>query len=115
MESKYEYFRCTPFMDLIRIRNEKGEEILRSVEALRIMESSTGLPEATREMARGALQEFGLLEEKPEEEPSSETVTTIEAVKIYQGLFTRAFFAFIRGTRLYGSLSDLEKRIKKGV
>lgn len=110
---KYKYSH--PFRDTIVIENDRGERKAWSVSALRIMASSTGLVDETREMARGALLKYGLLEEKkPEEEPSSDTIVTIAGIKIYQGLFTRVFFAIFGGTRMYGTLSDIEKKIKKG-
>lgn len=99
----------------IVIENDRGERRAWGVDALRIIEKSTGIADPIRDMARGALLEFGLLEEKTEEEPSSDTIATIEGIKVYQGLFTRAFFALFKGSRLYGSLTNLERKIKKGV
>lgn len=117
---KYKYYRSSMGGDII-IENDRGERRAWGVDALRIIEKSTGIADPIRDMAREALLEFGLLEERQEEEPSSDTIATIEAIpgikkaKIYQGLFTRAFFTIWKGTRLYGSLSDLEKKIKRGV
>ena len=105
-----------PLKGVIIIENDRGEYMSRSVEALRTMERSTGLPEPTRAMARDALQAFGLLEEKVEDDViSSDTIATIAGVKVYQDLISRVFFIVLKGTRLFGSLSDIERKIKRSI
>lgn len=112
--SKYTYFR--PMGDRIIIMNDKEQVRSYEVSELRRLAADSSEIEEIRSMALGALREFGLLGDgKQEEEPVSDTIVTIDHVKVYMGLYTRAFFAKFRGTRLYGSLSDLEKRIRKGV
>lgn len=109
--SDYNFTR--PDKDTIVIWNDRGERSHYSVSILRSMVTSTGLPEATREMAREALQHYGLLQETQEEEIlSSDTIVTIDGVKVYQDLLTRVFFFISRGARLFGSLSDIERKIK---
>lgn len=111
--SKYTYFR--PMGDRIIIMNDKEKIRPYEVSELRRLASDPNEIEEIRDMALGALREFGLLGDgKQEEDPASDTIVTIDHIKVYMNLYTRAFFAIFKGTRLYGSLSDLEKRIRKG-
>lgn len=91
-----------------------SEEKGYSVSILRFMVNNTGLDEATRAMARQALQTFGLLDEPKEDEipEGSETVLTIAGVKVYQDL-GRRFFAIVRGRKVVSQYpSVIEKEIR---
>ena len=109
----YKYSRAITGKIIIE-NEETGYREEWTVETLRFAMGSKGLPGDLRAMAREALLEFGLLQEEQEEKKviKSDTIVTIEGVKIYMDLWTRAFFYLVKGIPLFGSLSDIEKRIR---
>lgn len=85
---------------------------LYAISVLRFMARSTGLPGPVRDMAREALEYFHK-EERDPEEIVSDTIVTIEGIKVYLDLMGKKFLATIAGKLVRRSdLSDLEKEIK---
>lgn len=71
-------------------------------------------PLAVRDLARAALAEFDLLPPR-EEDPVSDTIVTILKIKVYQELTgLRRFFIRRAGKKVFGGLTELEEKIKKG-
>jgi hypothetical protein len=84
-----------------------------SVSILEFMERNPGLDEATRDMARRALEKFGKGYEPKESEIYGETVTIILGTKVYKDIRGTRFFAWIKGKPVYKTkLTELEKAIK---
>jgi hypothetical protein len=113
IKSPYE-FRITPDEKYIWINNGKIWKPY-SIEVLRFMEKNSGLPEPVRDMAYQALAFFGK-EDKGPEDYTSDTITELLGVKVYQYINKRSFFARIRGKLISRKhLSDLERAIKSEV
>lgn len=94
------------------ISNGKEEKPYR-IDVLQRMVNSN-LPKPLRDMAQDALVFMGKEDKKPEE-IKSDTITTIDGVKIYTDLMTRKFMARIRGKLVKRThLSDLEREIRRG-
>lgn len=101
--------------DYIVIDNGKEEKAYSVATLLQIYESKIQrYPAPVRDMARRALAEFGYLSPVEEEEIKSDTLFTIEGIKVYMTWGPiRRFFARVRGEKVYSeSPTELEKIIK---
>jgi len=110
-----EYYTFTPnsLNTCVLVEGSDGQSQSYSIEALRRLARSN--MEEYRVMSLGALKAAGLsVEDEPEKEILSDTIVTIDGVKVRQNLLTRSFIAKLSGIVFRGkSLSKLAKTIKE--